>query len=51
MQYEVLKPFSCLRFVQAISFTAYYRWDQKVFETIVDVLIKWNGRVGKKKPG
>jgi hypothetical protein len=44
---EVLEPFPCPRFVESVSFAAYNRWGRKVFETTDDILIKWNGRMGK----
>ncbi|CAA9321754.1 MAG: hypothetical protein AVDCRST_MAG56-6978 [uncultured Cytophagales bacterium] len=44
---EVLAPFPCPRFVERVSFAAYNRWGRKVFETTDDILIKWNGRMGK----
>jgi hypothetical protein len=44
---EVLEPFACPRFVEQVSFGVYNRWGRKVFETSDDILIKWNGRMGK----
>ncbi|MBD0258020.1 MAG: gliding motility-associated C-terminal domain-containing protein [Cytophagales bacterium] len=44
---ELLEPFPCPRFVESVSFAAYNRWGRKVFETSDDILIKWNGRMGK----
>jgi hypothetical protein len=44
---ELLEPFPCPRFVESVSFAAYNRWGRKVFETSDDMLIRWNGRLGK----
>jgi hypothetical protein len=33
--------------VERVSFAAYNRWGRKVFETTDDILIKWNGRMGR----